>query len=206
MDVKSPEAEYKAFLEKVDRTVYIDNLSPQANESVIKTGLDQFGNVKSVSFIANYMDPRNSMRCALVEMEARDQARNVISMLNESPFMMAGMPRPVRALKAEAEMFDDRPSKPGRKILFRWVDPKDMDFKVVQEMKRAVLRHAAEDSFLYKTQLEEEEKLHKQQLETLKANYKKYEMTAGVTSDGVAHKVVEIYGMRVADDQDGGPL
>ncbi|CAN1354829.1 hypothetical protein LINPERPRIM_LOCUS43535 [Linum perenne] len=159
MDSKS---EYEAFLEKVDRTVYIDCLSPQVTESVIQTGLDQFGNVKKVSFIPNYMDPMNSMRCALVEMDNCDQAKNIISMLSESPFMMAGMPRPVRALKADIEMFDDRPRQP--------------------------------------------EKLHRQQVETLKSNHKKYEMTASVINDGVARQVAENYGMRVSDDQDGGGL
>ncbi|CAN1197875.1 hypothetical protein LINPERHAP2_LOCUS44232 [Linum perenne] len=203
MDSKS---EYEAFLEKVDRTVYIDCLSPQVTESVIQTGLDQFGNVKKVSFIPNYMDPMNSMRCALVEMDNCDQAKNIISMLSESPFMMAGMPRPVRALKADIEMFDDRPRQPGRKITFKWVEPKDADFKVLQEMKRVVGRHAAEESFLRKTQLEDEEKLHKQQVETLKSNHKKYEMTASVINDGVARQVAENYGMRVSDDQDGSGL
>ncbi|CAI0543499.1 unnamed protein product [Linum tenue] len=196
----SEEEKYREFMKKVERTVYIDTLPPQANESVLKTGLDQFGDVENVSFIPNYMDPRNSMRCALVEMKDPNQAKNVIQTLTNSPFMIAGMPRPVRVLPAELEMFDDRPRKPGRKITFKWLEADDPDFKVAKDMKRAVVRHATEAALAHKQHLEEEEKLHKQQVEILKANYKKYEVADGVISDGTAQRVAKRYGMRVADE------
>ncbi|CAL5439946.1 unnamed protein product [Camellia sinensis] len=44
----SAEAEYAAFEEKVRRTVSIDNLSPQVTEAVLKTALNQSGNVDKV--------------------------------------------------------------------------------------------------------------------------------------------------------------
>lgn len=147
------EAEYAAFLEKVKRTVYLDNLSPQVTEPVIRTALDQFGNVKNVQFIPNYTEFRNIPHCALVEMENSKQAKDVVTSLHEFPFMMSGMPRPVRARAAEVEMFDDRPAKPGQRIQFRWLDPNDPDFEVAQRLKRLARKHAAEASFVLKVSL-----------------------------------------------------
>lgn len=147
------EAEYAAFLEKVKRTVYLDNLSPQVTEPVIRTALDQFGNVKNVQFIPNYTEFRNIPHCALVEMENLKQAKDVVTSLHEFPFMMSGMPRPVRARAAEVEMFDDRPAKPGQRIQFRWLDPNDPDFEVAQRLKRLARKHAAEASFVLKVSL-----------------------------------------------------
>lgn len=147
------EAEYAAFLEKVKRTVYLDNLSPQVTEPVIRTALDQFGNVKNVQFIPNYTEFRNIQHCALVEMENSKQAKDVVTSLHEFPFMMSGMPRPVRARAAEVEMFDDRPAKPGQRIQFRWLDPNDPDFEVAQRLKRLARKHAAEASFVLKVSL-----------------------------------------------------
>jgi len=142
------EADYAVFLEKVKRTVYIDNLSPQVTESVMRTALGQFGTVKNVQFIPNYTGPKNIPRCALVEMECRRQAEAVVSEITQFPFMMSGMPRPARAFRAEVEMFDDRPIKPGRRIQCRWVDRKDPDFEVASKIKCLVRKHAAEDLFL----------------------------------------------------------
>ncbi|CAL1356840.1 unnamed protein product [Linum trigynum] len=62
MESTNSEAEKcRNFLEKVKQTVYIDTLPPQANESVLKTGLDKFGDVNNISFIPNLMDPRNNI-------------------------------------------------------------------------------------------------------------------------------------------------
>jgi len=190
------EAEYAAFEEKVKRTVYIDNLSPQATESVLKTALNQFGNVQNVQFIPNYTEPKNMPRCALVEMESVKQAKQIISEINNFPFMISGMPRPVRARDAEMEMFDDRPRKPGRRIICRWLDPQDPDFQVAKKVKSLVRKHNEEAAFFLKLQLEKEEKLAEQQAEILKANHKKYQLMDGVTVDGSANKLARLYGMK----------
>ncbi|KAF2285728.1 hypothetical protein GH714_007460 [Hevea brasiliensis] len=213
------EAKYAAFEEKVKRTIFVDNLSPQVTEPVLKKALDQFGTVESVSFIPNYLEAGNIPCCALVEMENAEKAKKVISSITQFPFMMAGMPKPVRGRLAEAEMFDDRPVKPGRKIHCRWLDPSDPDFEVAKKLKHLTQKHAAEASFLLKfsvmlltsfvvifgvlllqQQLNREEKLHNQQVETLKANFKKYEMIIGVLSDKTAQNLADHYGMRISDD------
>ncbi|KAL5781124.1 hypothetical protein ACOSP7_006153 [Xanthoceras sorbifolium] len=193
------QTESAAFKEKVRRTVYLDNLSPHVTESVLKTALNQFGTVKSVEFIPNYTESKNIPLCALVEMEHVKQAKAVIAALGEFPFMMSGMPRPVRARPAEVEMFDDRP-KPDRIIRCCWLNPNDPDFEVAQKLKQMVRQHAAEASFVLKNQLEEEEKLAKQQRDSLKANYKKYELIDGIIGDGTAQRLVRRYGMKVLDN------
>ncbi|KAJ4723328.1 RNA-binding family protein isoform 1 [Melia azedarach] len=196
----STEAEYAAFLEKVRRTVYLDNLSPKVTESVLKTALNQFGSVKNVQFIPNYLESKNIQRFALVEMDDSNQAKAVLSSMGEFPFMMSGMPRPVRARAAEVEMFDDRPIKPGRTIQCRWLEPDDPDFQVAQKLKRVVRKHAAEASFVLKQQVDQEEKLAKQQADALKQNYKKYELLDGILADGTANRLAWYYGMRNLDD------
>ncbi|KAB2009085.1 hypothetical protein ES319_D10G143100v1 [Gossypium barbadense] len=177
--------EYAAFEEKVRRTVYLDNLSPNVTESVVRTALDQYGTVKSVEFIPNYLEPRNMPQCALVEMEKEKQAIVVISTLSEFPFMMSGMPRPVRARAA---------------IRIRWLDTADPDFEVASKLKQLVKRHATETAVMLKHQLEKEEKLAKQQGETLKANYKKYEMIDSLMADGAARRLARCYNLRFSDD------
>lgn len=49
-------------------------------------------------------------------------------------------------------------------------------------------------------QLEEEEKLAKQQAEVLKTNYKKYEMIDSVLADGAARRLARHYNFNVSDD------
>lgn len=195
----SAEAEYAAFEEKVKRTVYVDNLSPQVTEAVVKTALDQFGNVTNVQFIPNYIGPKNIPCAALVEMENSKQASQIISEIANFPFMMSGMPRPVRACAAEIEMFDDRPRKPGRKLQCRWLDPKDPDFEVAKKIKDLIGKHASEASYLLKTQLGLEEKLASRQAESLKANYKKFELIDKVLADGTAKKLGSCYNINVKD-------
>ncbi|BFG25233.1 hypothetical protein CerSpe_115080 [Prunus speciosa] len=196
----TPEAEYAAFEEKVKRTVYLDNISPQVTDIVVRTALSQFGTVKNVQFIPDYFKSRNIAQCALVEMENPKQADAIVSEIAQFPFMMAGMPRPVRACPAKVEMFDDRPAKPGRNISCRWLEPNDPDFEMAQKLKRLTKKHAAEASSLLKQQLQEEENLAKQQNEALKANYKKYEMIDSVIADGTARHLAKRYKMRIADD------
>ena len=76
----STQADYATFEEKVKRTVYLDNLSPHITETVVRFALNQFGNVKSVHFIPNYIEPRNIPQFALVEMGDLMQAEAVVSM------------------------------------------------------------------------------------------------------------------------------
>ncbi|CAK9313672.1 unnamed protein product [Citrullus colocynthis] len=192
--------QFAMFEEKVKRTVYVDNLSPQVTEPVLRTALDQFGTVVSVHFIPNYTEPINSSQCALVEMKDLKEAKSVISVISQFPFMISGMPRPVRARPAEVEMFDDRPVKPGRKISFTWLEKDDPDFEVAKKIKLLTQKHVAEVTFLLKHHLAEEEKLAKQQQEALKGNYKKYEIVESVMADGTARRLAKHYNMRVSDD------
>lgn len=48
-------------------------------------------------------------------------------------------------------------------------------------------------------QLAEEEKISKQQAETLKANFKKYEMADSVLADGTAQRLARMYNMKISD-------
>ncbi|MCE3216105.1 hypothetical protein HAX54_004924 [Datura stramonium] len=191
--------EYAAFEEKVKRTIYIDNLSPVATEAVVKAAFDQFGNVIQVKFIPNYLEPKNIGQAALVELENADQAKTIISEISNSSFMICGMPRPVRGRAAEAEMFDDRPRKPGRKIICRWLDSSDPDFEVAKKIKLMVSKHAEEAKFCLKLQLEEEENLAKKQTEILNATYKKYELIDSVIGNRVADRLAECYKVRVSN-------
>lgn len=145
--------EYEAFQERVKRTVYIDNLSPQATEIVLRAAFNQFGNVVKVEFIPNYLYPQELARSALVEMSTVDQAKAIIVELSNSPFMISGMPRPVRAQAAAATMFDNRPRKPGRNISLRWLQPEDPDFTVAKKIKLMTSKHSAEAQFLLKVTL-----------------------------------------------------
>ncbi|KAI3869772.1 hypothetical protein MKW98_030953 [Papaver atlanticum] len=192
--------EYVAFEEKVKRSVYIDNLSPQVTDAVLKTALGQFGTVESVQFIPNSVEPKNIPQCALVVMQTEKQAKAIIFEMNNFPFMMSGMPRPVRALAAEVQMFADRPRKPGRKITCQWLDPGDRNFDVAQKLKEVTQRHAREASYLLQLQLEEEEKLAAGQSEMLKTNYKKCEMLESLFSDGSHGRLAYRYNLKVTDD------
>eukprot|EP00268_Persea_americana_P062097 TRINITY_DN792_c0_g1_i1.p1 TRINITY_DN792_c0_g1~~TRINITY_DN792_c0_g1_i1.p1 ORF type:complete len:166 (-),score=35.99 TRINITY_DN792_c0_g1_i1:555-1052(-) len=163
--------------------------------------LGQFGNVVSAQFIPNYMDAMNIQQCALVEMETAKQARSVVTDTTMYPFMISGMPRPVRARPAELEMFSDRPVRPGRKITCRWVDSKDPDYEIAKKLKSLTRKHYAESLFLLKHQLEEEEKLAKQQNELLKSNYEKYDMLDSITADGTVKQVARhYYDVNITDD------
>lgn len=147
------EEEYAAFENKVKCSVYIDNLSPLVKESVIKAALDQFGNVIQVKLIRTYLELKGMGRAALVEMQNADEARTIISEIRNSPFMISGMPRPVRARPAVVEMFDDRPRKPDRTIMCYWLKSNDPDFEVATKMKRIVRNHAKEANFLLKVNI-----------------------------------------------------
>ncbi|KAL6007634.1 hypothetical protein ACLOJK_033133 [Asimina triloba] len=192
--------EYAAFEEKVKRTVYVDDLSPQVTAAVLKTALDQFGTVVSIQFIPNYIEPRRIPQCALVEMETAKQAKSVIAEMTNFAFMMSGMPRPVIVRPAEAEMFADRPPRPGNNIQCRWADPKDPEFEVAKKLKYLTRKHATEVSMLIKHQVEVEEKLSEQQEKTLKGNYKKYDMLDSLAADGILNRLARRYNIDLVDD------
>lgn len=147
-DMDEAEKKYQEFKDKVKRTVFIDNLTPQATVPVVRTALNQFGTVKSVQFLPNYEDLKNMPQCALVEMENEKQAEAIVVEMTNYPFMISGMPRPVRGFPAQMEMFADRPIKPGRKIQCKWMDPKDQDFQVAKKLKDLTRKHHAEASWL----------------------------------------------------------
>lgn len=197
MEQQSTEmSDYAEFEEKVRRTVYIDNISPQVTAAVLRTALNQFGNVTNIQFIPNYT--MNIPNCALVEMKTKREAQGVITELSDYPFMMAGMPRPVRALPAKAEMFDDHPARPGRRIFLRWMDPKEPNFQVAQKMKELTKKHAAEASFMLEHQLKEEEKLATHQAKTLLASHGKLEMIDKVFTNGAVNRLSHKYGTGVS--------
>ncbi|XP_021770446.1 paraspeckle component 1-like [Chenopodium quinoa] len=195
------EKEYAAFEEKVKRTVYLDNLSPQVSEEVLRKAFKQFhGTLTNIHFIPSYTEPSYySAKFALLEFENQDQAKEIIDLLSDFPFMILGMPRPVRAFPAEPQMFDDRPSKAGRRLELYWLDPKDSDFDVAQQLKNLAEKHVAQQSFLLKKQLEEEEKLSKQQAETLNTHYQKLEMINSALSSGSAKDLARLYGVNMTD-------
>ncbi|KAJ4963976.1 hypothetical protein NE237_023915 [Protea cynaroides] len=195
-----PEGMCSDFEQKLRRTVFLDDLSPQVTAAVIKTALEQFGKVIDVQFIPNYIGPRNIPQCALVELENAKQARGIVEEMTNFPFMMSGMPRPLRARAAQKRMFGDHPKKPGVHIRCRWVDPMDPNFEVARELKDLTKIHAEEASFLLKLQLEDEDKLMKNQKEVLEANYKKFEMIDSVVADKTLTDLASRYGMRMKDD------
>ncbi|XP_077240111.1 ASI1-immunoprecipitated protein 1-like [Tasmannia lanceolata] len=192
--------EYAEFAEKMRRTVYLDNLSPQVTVAILKTALGQFGNVTNVQFIPKYVESRDNSQCALVEMETSNQAESMVADTLKYPFMVSGMPRPVRARPAKMEMFADHPPRPGGKIHCRWVEPEDPEFKVANKLKYLTRKHAAEASLLLKLQMDEEEKLAKQQGETLKAEYKKLDMIESVVADGSVNRLARHYKVNLTDD------
>ncbi|ERN01448.1 hypothetical protein AMTR_s00002p00267440 [Amborella trichopoda] len=144
----SSQGKYIEFEDKVKRTVFLDNLLPKDTISVLTKALGQFGKVISIEFLPNYTQPRDNDQCALVEMENEKQAQGVITGLSDFPFMMTGMPRPVRARIAQAEMFSDRPNHPGQSTKSRWVSRFEPNFMVVKRLKHMIRRHEAEASFL----------------------------------------------------------
>ncbi|KAG2267229.1 hypothetical protein Bca52824_061784 [Brassica carinata] len=180
------EEKYESFLSRVRRTVYVDELTPHASKSVVESAFSQFGTVKEVIFLPNYLGPKELPTGVLIEMESEQKAKAVIETVSQ----------PVRASAARPAMFSDRPKKPGRRIQFRWVDPSDDEFDKAQRVKRLVRKHTAEAAFMIKKQLEEAEELAKQQSETVTTHHKKFEMIDKLTYDGVAQELAGRYNMK----------
>ncbi|CAA0826366.1 RNA-binding (RRM/RBD/RNP motifs) family protein, partial [Striga hermonthica] len=77
-------------------------------------------------------------------MESPKQAQAIVGQMENYPFMVLGMPRPIRSRPARPEMFEDRPRKPGQRIVCRWVGPEDPDFEVAKKLKNLAKKHEAE--------------------------------------------------------------
>nr|XP_051185552.1 uncharacterized protein LOC127299602 isoform X2 [Lolium perenne] len=189
--------QYQEFVEKVKRTVYLDNLSHQVTEAVIKAALSQFCTIRKVSFVVNYTIPYNIPQSALVEMETEKDAEVVVSMLHDFPFMMSGMPRPVRAIQATAEMFSDRPRRPGSKLKFRWMSHTDPEFKMVKKLKLLSRKHEVENLALIEHELEEEKLVAAKQQEDLDVNYEMMETMDSVL--GMSNYLSSIYNVNWND-------
>lgn len=110
------------------------------------------GRVETVEFLPNQVFPfENLAQAALVEMESEKKAQAVVETLTDFPFMLSGMPRPVRAKRAWLELFPDRPTRPGKKpIEFRWVEPRDPDSDNIKKLELMAKRHQAERIALIK--------------------------------------------------------
>ncbi|KAM0857981.1 hypothetical protein ACQ4PT_048109 [Festuca glaucescens] len=191
--------QYQEFVEKVKRTVYLDNLSHQVTEAVIKAALSQFCTIRKVSFVVNYTIPYNIPHSALVEMETEKDAEVVVSMLHDFPFMMSGMPRPVRAIHATAKMFNDRPRRPGSKLKFRWMGHTDPDFKMVKKLKLLSRKHEVENLALIEHELEEEKLVAAKQQENLNVNYEMMETMDSVLLSGMSNYLSSIYNVNWND-------
>ncbi|TVU16704.1 hypothetical protein EJB05_40279, partial [Eragrostis curvula] len=191
--------DYADFEDKVKRTIYIDQLSPQVTNPVIKAALAQCANVVSVEFIVNYTIPYDIPSAALVELDDEMQAKAAVELMNDFPFIIGGMPRPVKAIPARPEMFRDRPPRPGIKKDFRWVKQGDDEFETMKKLKILAKRQEAENMALIKTQLEEEKELAKQQQDLLDGNCKKYDMLETVMQNGAIKKLAHRYGVNLDD-------
>lgn len=191
--------EYADFQQKLKRTVYLDNLSPLVTIPIVKTALGQFGVVVSAQIMPNSVDPKNAAVSALAEMQNERQAANTVTEINVNAFMIAGMPRPVRARPAVAEMFSDRPAPPGRRIQCYWIESNDPDWGVALKLKQLAKKHAAEASYLQKCQREEEEKLGEQQEKALRSNYNKYDLIDRLYEDKTAERLARHYNMPLLD-------
>lgn len=197
MDQSQSEKKYQEFQEKVKRTVCIASISPQVTPPIVTTAFSQFGTVKSVLFVQN---GRPSRQCALVEMENSKQAEVIIADMTVYPFMMCGMPRPVRVYPAKPDMYVDRPPKPAHQVQVKWMDPEDPDFRVAMKIKDLTEKHRLQASWLLKCQMEKEEKLHNHQEEMLKANHRKLEMVGKLRTDGTIDKLARGFNLRIVGD------
>uniref|UniRef100_A0A453H3X4 RRM domain-containing protein n=2 Tax=Aegilops tauschii subsp. strangulata TaxID=200361 RepID=A0A453H3X4_AEGTS len=144
------EKEYADFEARVKRTIYIDHLSPVVTRQVIRAALSQCAHVVSVEFVENYTIPYDIPAAALVELDDESQARSAVDLMRDFPFIIGGMPRPVRASLARPEMFPDRPSPPGSKMEFLWLKQGDPEYDGMSKLKSLAKRQEAENMALIK--------------------------------------------------------
>ena len=144
------EEDYADFEARVKRTIYIDQLSPQVTSQVITAALSQCANVVNTEFIVNHTIPYDVPAAALVELDDEPQAKAAIDLMNDFPFMIGGMPRPVRAVYAKPEMFPDRPRRPGLKFEISWAKQGDPEYDGILKLKNLAKRQEAENMALIK--------------------------------------------------------
>jgi hypothetical protein len=128
---------HRLFQEKLHRSFLLDEVTPQATVPMIRTALGQFGHVLSVDILADPLRSKFCGRRVVVEMASPREALRAVKEIQEHPFMIKGVPRPVRALMASPTMFPDRPRKaPANAALngasgskpFKWVKKGDPDW------------------------------------------------------------------------------
>ncbi|VAI01157.1 uncharacterized protein LOC119294692 isoform X1 [Triticum dicoccoides] len=193
------EKEYADFEARVKRTIYIDHLSPVVTRQVIRAALSQCANVVSVEFVENYTIPYDIPAAALVELDDESQAKSAVDLMRDFPFIIGGMPRPVRASLARPEMFPDRPSPPGSKMEFLWLKQGDPEYDGMSKLKSLAKRQEAENMALIKNILEEEKELAAQQQIMLDANYHKYDLLENIVQNGTIKNLAGHYRVNLFD-------
>eukprot|EP00270_Netrium_digitus_P020541 TRINITY_DN8502_c0_g1_i1.p1 TRINITY_DN8502_c0_g1~~TRINITY_DN8502_c0_g1_i1.p1 ORF type:complete len:206 (+),score=84.76 TRINITY_DN8502_c0_g1_i1:92-709(+) len=177
--------EERQYLEKVSRTVFIDNISPGAKDSVVQAGVEQFGNVRSLT----RMDVAEAVGAGhmLVDMMSAEEAQQFVIQLEERLFMLGGLPRPARASMAVEEMMERKnPTRQPLRLIA--VGKTEMDevgsssskARIAKLWYRLLIRQHEEKKLLHKVQQEEMERLAKQQEELMKRHVQRLEMLESV--------------------------
>ncbi|KAI5081459.1 hypothetical protein GOP47_0004642 [Adiantum capillus-veneris] len=195
-------SEYQKFEEKVKRCLMLEDVTPQATIPMVQTALGQFGTVVSIDIINDPLDPKHAAKRVIVEMKTPREASHAVKEIREHPFMIKGVPRPVRALHAVATMFPDRPQKPssGTKRTCEWVKPGDPEWEKYNEFKQLAKKHAQELTYLMEVIRKEEEKLAQEQEEKVRENVKKLDEIHLCVKDRVVHRLSRYYGMKFEGD------
>ena len=69
--------EQSAFLARVQRTIFVDELPPSVTNEVLKAAFQQFGIVLSVHVCKDILEPNKSSGCAFVEVASSELAHKV---------------------------------------------------------------------------------------------------------------------------------
>eukprot|EP00250_Pteridium_aquilinum_P027597 c3528_g1_i1 orf=628-1275(+) len=195
-------SEFQKFEDKVKRCLMLEDVTPQVNIPMVQTALGQFGTVISVDILNDPLDSKHAAKRVIVEMKTPREAAHAVKEIHEHPFMIKGVPRPVRALAAVSTMFPDRPQKPnsGAKRTCEWVKPGDPDWDKYNEFKQLAKRHAQETAFLMETMRKEEEKLAQEQEEKVKENIKKLDEIHALIRDKTIQRLSRHYGVKFDGD------
>lgn len=195
------QSEYQKFEEKVKRCLMLEDVTPQATIPMIQTALGQFGTVVSIDLINDPLDPKHAAKRVIVEMRTYREAAHAVKEIQEHPFMIKGVPRPVRALSALPTMFPDRPQKPGGvKRTCEWVKPGDPDWEKYNDFKQLAKKHAQEIAYLMEVIRKEEEKLAQEQEEKVKENVKKLDEIYNCSRDRIIQRLSRYYGVKYEGD------
>lgn len=193
--------DFDKFDERVRRSVVLEEVTPHVNIPMIQTALGQFGTVVSVDILANPLESKLAAKRAIVEMESQKDAAYALKEIQEHPFMIKGVPRPVRATAAVHTLFPERPRKGSlSKLAWEWVEPGHPDFAAANELKRMAKRHAAESAYLMQQLRKDEEKLAQEQEEKVKENIKKLDEIINCAKDNTIQRLSRYYGLKY----DGG--